>query len=160
MEDLTLDDLRDLAKLDPRHTVKKPRLSIKLKLNRSNSSSGMDTKADQSTTNNVTSIPKIPRTEKEYVKLLQQYELERDTQITQQLAQNVLTKSADVNNLVANLPGMDRTRMMQMARIEELIDKNQVVAKELEEAYELATKRRSEVRAALEEHTCSALGLS
>ena len=159
MEDLSLDDLQELAKLDPKDTMKKPRLSIKLTLNKSDSK-GEETKAEQATPSKTTpSIPKIPRTEGEYIKLLHQYELEQDTQITQQLAQNILEKSANVNNLVAHLPGMDRTRQMQIDRINELIDKNEDVAKQLEEAYELAKKRREEVRTALDKHTSVALGL-
>ncbi|KAL3771290.1 hypothetical protein ACHAWO_005947 [Cyclotella atomus] len=158
MEDLSVDDLRDLAKLDPKHNIKKPRLSIKLK--KSNSTSG-ETKAEQPTATSSTAfIPKIPRTEGEYIKLLHQYELEQDTLTTQQLAQNVLEKSANVNNLVANLPGMERTRQMQMDRINELIEKNQTAAKQLEQAYELATQKREDVRTALDEHTSAALGLS
>lgn len=161
MEDLSVRDLQELAKLDPKHSIKKPRLSIKLKLNRSNSSNG-EPKVEHGPTSSNTitpSTPKIPRTEVEYKKLLHLYELECDTKTTQQLAQNVLSKSAEVDNLVAKLPGMDRTRQMQMKRIEELIKKNQAVANELEEAYVLATKKRDDVRAALKEHTCKALGL-
>lgn len=167
MEDLSLDDLQELAELDPNYSVKKPRLSIKLKLNKSNSnvsnSGGGEAKAirDNGPSNNAQSrIPRIPRSEQEYIKLLHQYELERDTLITQQLAQNILTKSAEVDNLVANLPGMTRTRQMQLDRIAELIEKNKVVARELDESFELATRLREEVRVALEKHTCLALGLS
>ncbi|KAL7517316.1 hypothetical protein ACHAWX_002248 [Stephanocyclus meneghinianus] len=167
MEDLSLDDLQELAKLDPNYSVKKPRLSIKLKLNKSNSnvsnSGGGEAKAirDNGPSNNAQSrIPRIPRSEQEYIKLLHQYELERDTLITQQLAQNILTKSAEVDNLVANLPGMTRTRQMQLDRIAELIEKNKVVARELDESFGLATRLREEVRVALEKHTCLALGLS
>ena len=159
MEDLSVDDLEKLAKLDPQHSVKRPRLSIKLKLNKSGSKSDDGEPKLESSSNNIPNIPKIPRTESEYMKLLHQYELERDTATTQQLAQNILAKSAEVDNLVAKLPGMDRTRRMQMDRIEELIDRNQARAKELEEAYRVATQRREDVRDALEKHTCSALGL-
>eukprot|EP00804_Cyclotella_cryptica_P007426 CCRYP_002628-RA/>CCRYP_002628-RA protein AED:0.30 eAED:0.30 QI:0/0.5/0.33/1/1/1/3/2279/327 len=167
-EDLSLDDLQELAKLDPNYTAKKPRLSIKLKLNKSNSnvsnSSAGETKAivDNGPKHNSAQpgIPKIPRSEQEYIKLLHQSELERDTQITQQLAQNILTKSAEVDNQVAKLPGMTRTRQMQLDRIAELIEKNKVVARELEESFQVATKMREEVRVALEKHTCSALGLT
>lgn len=159
MEDLSVDDLEKLSKLDPQHVAKKPRLSIKLKLNKTNSKSDDGEPKIESTPSNIPNIPKIPRTESEYIKLLHQYELERDTATTEQLAQNILAKSAAVDNLVARLPGMDRTRSMQMDRIEELIDMNEAVAKELEETYQLATQRREDIRGALEKHTCSALGL-
>lgn len=157
MEDLSVDDLRELAKLDPKHILKKPRLSIKLK---KNNSTGDETLTEPPiVTSSAPIFPKIPRTEGEYVKLLHQYELEQDTLITQQLAQNILEKSANVNNLVANLPGMERTRQMQMDRINELIKKNQNAAKQLEEAYELAREKREEVRTVLDVHTSAALGL-
>lgn len=157
MEDLSVDDLHELAKLDPKHNMKKPRLSIKLK---KSNSTGDETFTEQPTvTSSTPNVPKIPRTEGEYVKLLHQYELEQDTRTTQQLAQNILEKSANVNNLVANLPGMERTRQMQMDRINELIEKNQNAAKDLEEAYKLATEKREEVRTVLDIHTSAALGL-
>lgn len=157
MEDLSIEDLQNLAKLDPKHSMKKPRLSIKLKLNRSNSSAADEVEVERDISNSTR--PKIPRTEGEFIKFLRKYELECDTRTTQQLAQNVLTKSAEVDNLVAKLPGMDRTRQVQMDRIEELIDMNQAVAEELEETYKLATIKRDEVRDALEQHTSLALGL-
>ena len=157
MEDLSIEDLQNLAKLDPNCNINKPRLSIKLKLGRSNSNlASGETKAP---VNPHPNIPRIPRSEQEYTKLLRQYELERDTETTQRLAQDILAKSAEVDNLVANLPGMTRTRQMQLDRIDELIEKNRGVARELEEAYEVAVRRREEVRVVLEEHTCLALGL-
>jgi hypothetical protein len=95
----------------------------------------------------------------EYIKLLHDAEHHRDYETTSQLAANVLSKSIAVNDLVANLPGMDRTRSMQLARIEELIEENRRVQLELEEVYALASKRREEnVRMALSE--CTALALS
>ncbi len=63
-----------------------------------------------------------------------------------------------MNDLVANLPGMERTRSMQLARITELIDENQRVMSELEKAYVVANKIRDEgVRKTLGE--CTALAL-
>ena len=60
---------------------------------------------------------------------------------------------------MANLPGMHRTRDEQMERINELIQQNHEVTRELEEAYVIAQKRREEVRVALGESTCLALGV-
>jgi len=102
---------------------------------------------------------KFPLTQEQYTKLLIETEHERDVQTTQNLAKDILTKSAKVDELVSKLPGMDRTREMQMKRINELIKENHNVTKELEEAYTIANKRREEVRAALEESTSLALGI-
>ncbi len=103
---------------------------------------------------------RFPMSQVEYIKLLHDAELNRDSEIANQLAANVLAKSNAVNHLVANLPGMERTRSMQLARINELIEENRRVTLELEEAYALANKRREEgVRMALRECTALALRL-
>ena len=101
----------------------------------------------------------VPRNEKEYIDFLIQSEQQRDAEKSQLLAQDVLDKSAAVDDLVANLPGMNRTRQMQMERIEELMRSCHSVARELEEAHIVAIKKREQVREALEECTCLALGV-
>mmetsp|Transcript_20578 Transcript_20578/g.40773 ORF Transcript_20578/g.40773 Transcript_20578/m.40773 type:complete len:255 (+) Transcript_20578:69-833(+) len=101
----------------------------------------------------------VPRTEKEFVEFLIRAERQRDTEIVQQLARDVLAKSDAINEMVANLPGMYRTRQMQMKRIDELLQSCHSVARELEDAHRIATEKREEVRKALEECTCSALGV-
>lgn len=151
IEDLAMDDLDQLAKLDPNNNKPKPRLSIKL-----------NSKSDSKEVDNTPSekyVVNFPLTQEKYTKLLLDTEHQRDVQTTQNLAQDILTKSAEVNDLVSKLPGMDRTRDMQMELINKLIQENHKVGKELEDAYVVANKRREEVRAALSESTCLALGV-
>ena len=155
IEDLSIDTLKELAKLDPKNNNNnnnkpKPRLSIKL--NTKSKQKAEDTPPQKKDI-------KFPLTQEQYTKLLIETEHERDVQTTQHLAQDILAKSAKVDELVSKLPGMDRTKEKQMKRINELIKENHSVTKELEEAYTVANKRREEVRAALEESTSLALGI-
>jgi len=149
IEDLRLEDLELLAKLDPKYTKSSNKLSINLKA----------LPNQRSMTKTTSGNRKIPLTQKEYTKLLIDSEHQRDVQTTSLLAHDILAKSAAVNDLVANLPGMNRTRQIQMERIDELIKRNHDVTRELEEAYAVARKRREEVRVALGESTCLALGV-
>jgi hypothetical protein len=172
VEDLSLDELKRLAKLDPdsKYYAKKPRLSIKLKVNKSKSSQdkentnndggdGEDHQDDDNNSTSSTSKVRIPLTQEEYTQFLIDTEYQRDIQTTQRLAQTILNKSEQVDNLVAGLPGMHRTRDMQMERIEELLVRNHQVAKELDEAHVLAKERLQEVRKVLGETTFLALGV-
>jgi len=136
MEDLRLQDLEQLAKLDPNNNKTRKGLSAK-----------------------ISDRVKFPLTQTEYTKLLLDSEHQRDVETTQTLAKKILAKSAEVNDLVAKLPGMNRTRQMQMERINELIESNHNVTRKLEEAYLVAKDRREEVRVALGESTCLALGV-
>eukprot|EP00577_Skeletonema_sp_RCC1716_P012582 CAMPEP_0113428924 /NCGR_PEP_ID=MMETSP0013_2-20120614/32145_1 /TAXON_ID=2843 ORGANISM="Skeletonema costatum, Strain 1716" /NCGR_SAMPLE_ID=MMETSP0013_2 /ASSEMBLY_ACC=CAM_ASM_000158 /LENGTH=380 /DNA_ID=CAMNT_0000317551 /DNA_START=85 /DNA_END=1227 /DNA_ORIENTATION=+ /assembly_acc=CAM_ASM_000158 len=162
IEDLSLEELHRLAKLDPNNNVTKPKISIKLKVKQTtaqdDNEDGAATKEEDSTTTAPKKV-RIPLTQEEYTKFLIDSEHQRDIQTTQHLAQQILHKSAEVDNLVARLPGMDRTRGMQMKRIEELLERNQQVAKELEEAHAVAKKKLEEVRKVLGETTCLALGV-
>ena len=184
IEDLRLEDLEQLAKLDPLYgknsiqnptdsnvnRAKKPRLCIKLNVSKNKpphiSTSGAEQTSSSSLVSNTnaamdttsSSPPLFPMSRDDYIQLLHEAEHHRDYEITTQLAANVLSKSNAVNDLVANLPGMERTRSMQLARITELIDDNRKVMSELEEAYVVATKIRDEgVRRTLGE--CTALAL-
>lgn len=174
VEDLSLDELKRLAKLDPdsKYYAKKPRLSIKLKVNKSKSSQdkentndgegdgdGEDHQDDDNNSTSSASKVRIPLTQEEYTQFLIDTEYQRDIQTTQRLAQTILNKSEQVDNLVAGLPGMHRTRDMQMERIEELLVRNHQVAKELDEAHVLAKERLQEVRKVLGETTFLALGV-
>ena len=150
IEDLSMEDLEQLAKLDPNNNKPKPRLSIKL--------SKSDSKEVDNTPSKKYAV-NFPLTQEKYTKLLLDTEHQRDVQTTQNLAQDILTKSAEVNDLVSKLPGMDRTRDMQIELINKLTQENHKVGKELEDAYVVANKRREEVRAALSESTCLALGV-
>ena len=101
----------------------------------------------------------FPMDQKDYTKLLLDTEHQRDVQTTSGLADDILAKSREVDDLVANLPGMDRTRDQQLSRIKELIASNHAVSRELDEAYVTAKEKRERVRNALEESTCLALGI-
>lgn len=144
IEDLRLTDLENLSKLDPNY--KKP-----------NSANASD--APNSGSSKSAKKINFPASQSEYTKFLLDSEHQRDVQTTQNLARDILAKSAEVDDLVAKLPGMNRTRQMQMERIEELIKSNHDVTRELEEAYGVARERREEVRVALGESTCLALGV-
>jgi hypothetical protein len=177
VEDLSLDELKRLAKLDPdsKYYAKKPRLSIKLNVNKSKSSQdkenindgegggdggdGDDHQDDDNNSTSSASKVRIPLTQEEYTQFIIDTEHQRDIQTTQRLAQTILNKSEQVDNLVAGLPGMHRTRDMQMERIEELLVRNHQVAKELDEAHVLAKERLQEVRKVLGETTFLALGV-
>ena len=160
IEDLSLEELQRLAKLDPNSKLyaRKPKISIKLKVNNKQTSQDKDDGNNEDSTT-ASSKVRIPLTQEEYTQFLIDSEHQRDIQTTQHLAQTILQKSAQVDNLVAKLPGMDRTRSMQMTRIEELLERNHTVAKELDEALVLAKKRLEEVRNVLGETTCLALGV-
>mmetsp|Transcript_11744 Transcript_11744/g.18008 ORF Transcript_11744/g.18008 Transcript_11744/m.18008 type:complete len:368 (-) Transcript_11744:17-1120(-) len=155
VEDLSLEELQRLAKLDPKNK-KKPKISIKLKVKQASQGGEDDGMKEDSTASKKI---RIPLTQEEYTQFLIDSEHQRDIQTTQNLAQQILQKSAEVDNLVARLPGMDRTRDMQMKRIEELLERNQQVAKELDEAHIVAKKKLEEVRKVLGETTCLALGV-
>jgi hypothetical protein len=70
-----------------------------------------------------------------------------------------LSRSRAVDGLVSKLPGMGRTRDVQMERITMLIRDNHRIMGVLEAAHELARARREEVRKALRETNCLALGV-
>jgi len=144
-----LEDLEQLSKLDPNH--RKSRLSTKVKAH--------PTDNPKNGSNGTANIKKFPHTQAQYAQLLLESEHQRDVETTQLLAQDILAKSAAVDDLVAKLPGMNRTRQMQMERINELIKSNHDVTRDLEEAYVVAKERREEVRVGLGESTCLALGV-
>ena len=120
-----------------------------------NTSSGSGSSSSSTSSNGIV----FPRNQKEYVQLLHSSQLSHDTCITHDLAKNVLCKSNTIDTLVANLPGMDRNRSTQLQRIHELITLNQQLSHELEVAYGIANDRREEIRCALRENTCLALGI-
>lgn len=180
IEDLRLEDLEQLAKLDPNNNIrgfsinnendrnKKPRLSIKLNVSKNKPPSKGPPRqkavddhdsGDMDATANDNAPSTFPKSREEYVKLLLDAERLRDSEISSQLASNVLSKSQAVNDLVANLPGMERTRSMQLQRIHELIEENRLVMSELKEAYDTAKVRNESVREALGDCTALALGL-
>jgi hypothetical protein len=100
-----------------------------------------------------------PQKREDYVKIFRLFEREKDAELVARLATTVLQKSADVDERVSKLSGMDRTRAQQLECIENLLDQNSAVDRELRDVHELAKKRRDQVRKALQEQTCEALGI-
>mmetsp|Transcript_21335 Transcript_21335/g.52550 ORF Transcript_21335/g.52550 Transcript_21335/m.52550 type:complete len:171 (-) Transcript_21335:1176-1688(-) len=103
--------------------------------------------------------PTPPKKREEYARCFAKIESLRDAALVKRLADTVLDKSADINERVDRLPGMDRTKSEQMEYIEELLKKNQDVATKLEETFDQAKKRRGHVRTCIRNNTCSALGI-
>ena len=103
--------------------------------------------------------PTPPKKREEYARIFAKIESLRDAALVKRLADTVLEKSADINERVDRLPGMERTKSEQMAHIEELLKKNQEVTTKLEETFDQAKKRRGNVRTYIRNNTCSALGI-
>ncbi len=173
IEDLRLEDLEDLARLDPQNNndddvgnpasasgigSKRPRLTIKLGGASSSSSSSASSKP-KTGGGGGDAAGWFPRTREEYAALLRGAEREADETEARRLASDVLSRSRTVDDLVSRLPGMGRTRRAQMDAIAELIRDNRNVGRELRSALETARTRREEIREALAENTCAALGV-
>lgn len=102
---------------------------------------------------------KVPQRREDFIRLHAKIEMEKDTELVTKLAGTVLEKSDQINERVSSLPGMHRTRDQQMKYIEELLEKNQKAASELEEHYAAAKERRDKVRTFIRDNTCKALGI-
>jgi hypothetical protein len=100
-----------------------------------------------------------PQKREDYARIFRSFEREKDAELVAQLATTVLQKSADIDERVSNVSGMGRTTAQQLERIQELITQNESAEQELREVHELATQRRDQVRKALQEQTCEALGI-
>jgi hypothetical protein len=98
-----------------------------------------------------------PKTKEEYMKLRALHEMKKHQELVPKLAQNVLSKSAAVDDMVKKLPGM--TKVEQMARIQELMDQNKKAEEELQSAHKKAEEKRNEIRIALQQVTCKALSI-
>ena len=174
IEDLRLEDLEDLARLDPQNNndddvgnpasasgigSKRPRLTIKLGGASSSSSSSSASSKPKTGGGGGDAAGWFPRTREEYAALLRGAEREADETEARRLASDVLSRSRTVDDLVSRLPGMGRTRRAQMDAIAELIRDNRNVGRELRSALETARMRREEIREALAENTCAALGV-
>lgn len=96
----------------------------------------------------------------DFIRIHAKIEMEKDVELVSRLASTVLKKSADVNERVSSLPGMNRTRTEQLELIEKLINENKSIEKELDEEYALAKERRERVRKVLRERTGEALGIN
>jgi hypothetical protein len=100
-----------------------------------------------------------PQKREDFIRIHAKIEMEKDAELVTQLASTVLEKSSDIDDRVAGLPGMHRTRSEQMKYIDKLLELNSEAAKELEETYALAQQRRDLVRAFVRDNTCAALGI-
>jgi len=101
----------------------------------------------------------IPRNRDDYAKLLERVEKDRDETLVSRLAQDVLDKSAEVDERVCNLPGIHRKKDEQMERIGVLLQENKEAADELESVYTDAQMKLLKVRSVLQKETCSVLGI-
>jgi hypothetical protein len=102
---------------------------------------------------------KPPKTRAEYKKSRGMNEMKIAMNVTKTHAEKILSKSALVDTLVSELPGMHRTKGEQMQRIQELLKNNMKREQELISAYHEATTKRIEIRSELELVTCKALGI-
>jgi hypothetical protein len=100
-----------------------------------------------------------PKKREDFIRIHAKVEMEKDAELVKKLAETVLQKSADIDRQVSALPGMHRTRTEQMKIIEELLEKNCLAARKLEETYKAAEERREIVRKFVRIHTCEALGI-
>ena len=102
----------------------------------------------------------MPTSREDLIRIHAKIEMGKDVELVSRLASTVLKRSADVNERVSSLPGMNRTRTEQLKLIEKLINENKSIEKELDEQYALAKERRDRVRKVLRERTGEALGIN
>ena len=102
---------------------------------------------------------KPPSTSLEYSKLRALNEMKKHAELVPKLAQNILSKSTALDDLVAKLPGMHRTKDEQMKRIQELLDQNSRAEEDFQLAYSEAERKRDEIRSVLQRVTCRALSI-
>ncbi len=98
-----------------------------------------------------------PKSKEEYVKLRARNEMKKHAELVPKLAQNVLSKSAAVDDLVSKLPGM--TKVEQMMRIQKLMDENMKADVQLQVSHREAEEKRNAIRVALQRVTCKALSI-
>lgn len=100
-----------------------------------------------------------PQRREDFIRLHAKIEMEKDAELVTKLAGTVLEKSDQINERVSSLPGMNRSRDQQMKYIEELLEKNQEAAADLEEKYSVAKDKRDQIRQFIRENTCKALDI-
>lgn len=101
----------------------------------------------------------VPQKREDFIRLCAKMEMEKDTELVMKLASTVLEKSAQIDEQVDSLPGMDRTQQQQMKRIEELIAMNKKASDDVEASYKIAKQRRESCREFIMGKTCLALGI-
>jgi hypothetical protein len=95
----------------------------------------------------------------DFIRIHSRLEIEKDALLVAELARRVLEKSAKIDERVALLPGMDRTKQQQMEYIEELLQKNNDAYQRLTVAYKRAGEQREKIRQHIMQNTSSALGI-
>lgn len=95
----------------------------------------------------------------DFIRLHAKMEMQKDTDLVFSLARTVLQKSQDIDDQVEKLPGMEATREEQMLRIQQLLEENEAVKKELQQTYDEALVRRNKCRQVVIENTSKALGI-
>ena len=103
--------------------------------------------------------PATPQKREDFIRIHAKIEMEKDAELVKKLAGTVLEKSLQIDERVSTLPGMHRTRQVQMEFIEELLKKNAEAADKLQKVYEEASQRRDQVRQFVKNNTCAALGI-
>jgi hypothetical protein len=103
--------------------------------------------------------PAPPTKREDYVRIHAKVEMEKDAELVTNLATTVLQKSTYIDELVSNLPGMHRTRIDQMKRIQSLLEQNRKTTETLEATYQIAAIHREHVRKFVQDNTCEALGI-
>lgn len=101
----------------------------------------------------------LPQKREDFVRLHAKMEMEKDRELVFSLASTVLKKSAEIDERVDSLPGMERTRTEQMKYMEELIESNRQAADDLERVYATARERRDACRKFVLEKTSEALAI-
>lgn len=86
-------------------------------------------------------------------------ERKKDAALVETLAQAVLRQSAAIDQAVADLPGMHRTRAQQQLYLQELIRDNDQAAGELKAAHAQALAQRNRCRQFVQDETSQALGI-
>eukprot|EP00980_Cylindrotheca_fusiformis_P009729 scaffold2149_cov187-Cylindrotheca_fusiformis.AAC.7 len=103
--------------------------------------------------------PTPPSKREDYARIFAKIESLKDATLVKRLADTVLEKSADIDERVTKLPGMNRTQSQQMDYIQDLLKRNQEVAMKLEDTFKQAKESRSRIRSCVKENTCKALGI-
>ena len=84
---------------------------------------------------------------------------DEDLDIVKALASSALEKSVNIETLLNQIPGLNRTRTEQLKIIEELIKENNLVEKELQIMLRLANDRNEQIYQVMQNETYLALGV-
>lgn len=85
---------------------------------------------------------------------------EEDSNIVQVLSSCALEKSANINQWLDQIQGLNRNKADQLRKLEELLKENQQIDTEFQEMILKAKEQKERVRDELQSETCSVLGVS